>query len=61
MCAVGYDALQDDRQAVISEMDAAADGLPGLWQLRLEAAEEVAHAGHLEPRRGARLGALEAA
>ncbi len=28
----GYDALQDDLQAVISEMDAAADGLPGLWQ-----------------------------
>ncbi len=30
---VGYDALQEDLQAVISEMDAAADGLPGLWQL----------------------------
>jgi hypothetical protein len=28
----GYDALQDDLQAVISEMDAAADGQPGLWQ-----------------------------
>ena len=28
----GYLALQDDLQAVISEMDAAADGLPGLWQ-----------------------------
>ena len=28
----GYDALQDDLQAVISEIDAAADGLPGLWQ-----------------------------
>jgi hypothetical protein len=31
---VGYDALRDDLQAVISEMDAAADGLPGLWQPR---------------------------
>jgi hypothetical protein len=28
----GYDALQDDLQAVISEMDAAADGQPGLWR-----------------------------
>lgn len=28
----GYDTLQDDLRAVISEMDAAADGLPGLWQ-----------------------------
>jgi len=28
----GYDALQEDLQGVISEMDAAADGLPGLWQ-----------------------------
>lgn len=28
----GYDALQDDLQGVISEMDAAADGLPGLWR-----------------------------
>ncbi len=28
----GYDALQEDLQRVISEMDAAADGLPGLWQ-----------------------------
>lgn len=27
-----YVALQEDLQAVISEMDAAADGLPGLWQ-----------------------------
>lgn len=28
----GYDALEEDLQGVISEMDAAADGLPGLWQ-----------------------------
>lgn len=28
----GYVALQDDLKGVISEMDAAADGLPGLWQ-----------------------------
>jgi hypothetical protein len=28
----GDDALQEDLQAVISEMDAAADGLPGLWR-----------------------------
>ena len=27
-----YDGLQEDLQGVISEMDAAADGLPGLWQ-----------------------------
>lgn len=26
----GHDALQEDLQGVISEMDAAADGLPGL-------------------------------
>ena len=26
------DGLQEDLQGVISEMDAAADGLPGLWQ-----------------------------
>ena len=28
----GYDALQEDLQGVISELDAAVDGLPGLWQ-----------------------------
>jgi hypothetical protein len=28
----GYDVLQEDLQGVISELDAAADGLPGLWQ-----------------------------
>jgi len=27
-----YDALQADLGGVISEMDATADGLPGLWQ-----------------------------
>ena len=26
------DGLQEDLQGLISEMDAAADGLPGLWQ-----------------------------